>query len=519
MARYGLLKEVRRAPTERNWGSDWSHLAILRPKSEGSGHGYNSSTAASGTAALSGPSYSISYARWTPHPRTSQPTPTPAPRTNRKPSTPSSPSLDTQATEYKVGDRVKSDAPTEDYSEVQQEINEDEDIELFDFDDEVSESMSKLTPEDLLASSLDDAIQAVVLALFQYEQTGHTTQKFFSARIAHLTYCGHGSLMLEIEHVLGEHLDWGFAQAHALVKKYHTNSFVMPLVAMFQLFTLLKIEAIFHEQVFFGKDIPPHLSPIPFVPSTSATLRRIAPSGFAHPPNRFREQAHDYLCWILSEPDLRERFMHHANGDLHWRPTPVKRLMDAKQLADLSLHNEAGSTTHKMLHKHLNYKLIPSAPPDPPRPLYPAAPHLHPTDASILCTTLLGIDAAHCFHTVMWPRCRATDNPLRKFVTFWFKEHVSPALQDTHVIIDHIASHSRNTAALHYNQDAGSAAGVSTNQVHLMLLIDEDGPVAAQYRALIQHYGVPDMEAPAGTTTPLTLDGLRGPLLQKLQRR
>ncbi|KAJ7445561.1 hypothetical protein B0H11DRAFT_2249451 [Mycena galericulata] len=566
-----------------------------------------------------------------------------------------------------------NNTPTEDYADTQREMDDDEDIELFDLDEPPSENDPQATSDDLLSSALDQAIQRVVLALFRHEQTGQTHEKFFSPvllflvlssiksdgalilansitqRIAHLTYCGRGSFMLEIERLLAEHPDWNFHQAHGVLKKYHTNGYVTPLVAIFQLFTLLKIiaqtevapcdgrwadlnrevvdwkgtliprdklrrpydhliqeiETIYRRDVFFNKTIPFELSQDFFRDrdiTDPAMNRAVGFCALDHPPNGFRELGHNYLRWLLSQPDLRHTFVYYAEGQIHWRPTPVKRLMDAldtlglkialahdlaapslsraQEIANMSLRNTPGSTTRnfqvilntvalvsildKTSHKRLNYRLIPSAPPTLlSRYILQLLVFIRPAQV-FFARRFFGIDAAHRFHTALWPRVNGTltggmlskhlaqlthtyfgvylrITPLRKFVSFWLKEHISPALQNTHAIIDRMASHSPQTALQHYDQDSGLAAGISANDVHLMLLvcrdwqtfigvdrreplalsihgetIDEQGPLAEQYRALVNHYDVPDTDPPASTIPSPTIDVLRGDLPKEL---
>ncbi|KAJ7082455.1 hypothetical protein B0H15DRAFT_952539 [Mycena belliarum] len=555
----------------------------------------------------------------------------------------------------------KCNLVAEDYTETQRELDEGDDLELFDEDDRPYDAPPDSMDEDLPSSPLHDAIQSVVLSLFRHEQTGPTTDKFFSPvllylvlssikpdgalalatsitqHIAHLTYCGRGAIMLEIEHLLSAHPDWSFHTAHDTLKKYHSNGFVTPLVAMFQTFSLLKIVAqteispcdghwadadgqvvdwkgvlvgreklsrpydallldisnILHRDIFFGRPTPPHLSADFFRNKDLADPAMNRATGFCaldHPPNHLRELAHDYLRWILSDPDLRARFSYYADGQIHWRPLPVKDLMDAcdllglkialahqwaapclsrgTELANMSLRNTAGSTTRnfqiilntvalisivdKTTHKRLNYRHIPSA-----SPTLLARIHLQllvflrPAQV-FFARQFFGIDAAHRFHTALWPRVSGTltgdmlskhlgqlthrhlgvslrVTALRKFIGFWLKRHVSPLLQTSHAVIDKMASHSEQTAAQHYDQDSGVPAAVSANDVHHMLLvcrdwqrfigvdrseplalslqgdrIDERGTAAAAYRALDAHYGTPFPATPS--SQPNTVD-------------
>ncbi|KAJ7734511.1 hypothetical protein DFH07DRAFT_967633 [Mycena maculata] len=530
------------------------------------------------------------------------------------------------------------DIPSEDYSDTQQEMDDDADIELLDHDEDSPESTRQPTRDELHSSALDDAIQRVPVLLFLVLSSikadgGLILANSITQRIAHFTYCGRGSLMLEIERSLAANPDWNFHKAHGLLKKYHTNGYVTPLVAIFQLFTLLKviaqteiapshgrwadverqvvdwngtlirreilrrpydaliqdIETIYHRDVFFGKPVPPDLCADFFRDrniADPATNRAIGFCALDHPPNGFRQLAHDYLRWLLSHPDLRLKFTYYADGEIHWRPTPVKRLMDAldllglkialahqisapclsraKEVADMSLRNTIGSTTRnfqiilntltlvsmldKTSHKRLNYRLIPSASTTLlSRYHLQLLVFLRPAQV-FFARRFFGIEAANRFHTALWPRIHGTltgdilskhlaqvtykhlgvhlrITPFRKFVTFWLKEHVSPALQNTHPLIDQMASHSEGTALRHYNQDAGLTAGVSANDVHLMLLIcrdwqkfigvdrheplalslhgekiDEQGPLADHYRALVNHYDVANTDPPSGTT-------------------
>ncbi|KAJ7258119.1 hypothetical protein C8J57DRAFT_1645088 [Mycena rebaudengoi] len=260
-------------------------------------------------------------------------------------------------------------------------------------------------------------------------------------RIAHLMYSGRSVIILEIECLLAAHPNWNFH-----MYRDHTNGYVTPLVAIFQLFTLLKIitqteiapcdrrwadvhcqivdwkgvqvardklcclynaliediETIFRHDVFFDKPIPPNLSAKFFRDKNLADPAMNHGTGFCaldHPPNGFCKLAHNYLRWILSDPDLCARFTYYADGDIHWRPVPVKQLMGscdllglkialthqvsapclsrATEVAHMSLRNTVGSTTHnfqiilntialisildKTTHKRLNYRHIPSA--------------------------------------------------------------------------------------------------------------------------------------------------------------
>ncbi|KAJ6606714.1 hypothetical protein B0H10DRAFT_2228627 [Mycena sp. CBHHK59/15] len=397
---------------------------------------------------------------------------------------------------------ANDDTLSEDYSDTQREMDDDEDIELLDYDDLPSESVPELTTDDLLSSVLDDTIQRVVLALFWHEQTGQTKDKFFSPvllflvlssikldgglilansitqRIAHLTYCGCGSFMLEIERLLAENPDWNFHKAHGLLKKYHTNGYVTPLVAIFQLFTLLKVIAQteiapcdgcwadIQRQVvdwkgvltsrpstvamfFSSKPIPFDLSSDFFRDRNIADPNMNRAIGFCaldHPPNGFRELAHNYLRWLLSHPDLHLKFMYYADREIHWQPTAVKRLMDAldllglkialthqisalclsraKEVADMSLRNMIGSTTRnfqiilntvalvstldKTSHKRLNYHLIPSASTTLlSRYILQLLVFIRPAQVFFACR-FFGIDAAHRFHTALWPRVNGT---------------------------------------------------------------------------------------------------------------
>ncbi|KAJ7609671.1 hypothetical protein B0H17DRAFT_1153702 [Mycena rosella] len=111
-----------------------------------------------------------------------------------------------------------------------------------------------------------------------------------------------------------------------------------------------------------------------------------------------------------------------------------------------------------------------------------------------------------------------------KFVSFWLKQHVCPALKkNSHVVIDKMASYSEQTAARHCDQESGLGTGVSTNNVHHMLLvcpelqrfigheplalsiysatIDEQGPLMDHYRALAAHFDIPDHDTPLTITS------------------
>jgi hypothetical protein len=128
------------------------------------------------------------------------------------------------------------DAP-DDYSDAQRAIDSNDDMQLEEDDENViSANVPTHSTTATPSSALDAAIQSVVLALFKHIHTGRTTRKFFSPvilfivwssfkldggmilansitqRIAHLTYCGRGAIMNEIERILEEHPDWTFQQ-------------------------------------------------------------------------------------------------------------------------------------------------------------------------------------------------------------------------------------------------------------------------------------------------------------------
>ncbi|KAJ7918552.1 hypothetical protein B0H13DRAFT_2321307 [Mycena leptocephala] len=303
---------------------------------------------------------------------------------------------------------LNDDAPTEDYTESQHELDENKDIDFLDPEDPPPKNGPEPTCEDLLTSALDQAIQRVVLALFRHEQTGQTKDNLFlvlssikpdgslilansiTQRITHFTYCGCGSFMLEIECTLMEHPDWNFHQAHALIKKYHTNGYVMPLVAIFQLFASLGHQAVDWK----GVIVPRDKLRLPYDALITDIETILTRDVFFGKPIPLR-------LWILSHADLREKFTYCAEGAIQWRPTPVRHLMDsldslglktalaheigvpslsrANEIADMSLRNTIGSTTrnfqvilntvtlvstlNKTSCKHLSYKNIPSASP------------------------------------------------------------------------------------------------------------------------------------------------------------
>lgn len=110
-------------------------------------------------------------------------------------------------------------------------MDDEEDIKLPDYDNSPSEGAPQPASNDLASSVVDGAIQHVLLTLFRHEQTGQTMDKYFSRvllfivlssiksdgglilansitqRIVHLTYCGQGSFMLEIERSLAANPD------------------------------------------------------------------------------------------------------------------------------------------------------------------------------------------------------------------------------------------------------------------------------------------------------------------------
>ncbi|KAJ6557136.1 hypothetical protein B0H10DRAFT_2240908 [Mycena sp. CBHHK59/15] len=219
----------------------------------------------------------------------------------------------------------------------------------------------------------------------------------------------------------------------------------------------------------------------------------------------------------------------------------------------MALRNTIGSTTRnvqiimntltlvslidKTTHKRLKYRKIPSASPTLLARYFLQLLVLIRPAQVFFARRFFGLDAAHRFHTALWPRVNGTltgdmlskqggqltllhlkvalrVTPFRKFVNFWLKEHVSPQLRNAHAIIDEMASHSSSTAIQHYNQDEGIGEGASVNDVHLMLLvcrdwqrfigvdrgeplalslhgetIDEHHPAAEQYRALLNNTG------------------------------
>ncbi|KAJ7606454.1 hypothetical protein DFH06DRAFT_1486822 [Mycena polygramma] len=442
---------------------------------------------------------------------------------------------------------------------------EDEDIEILDDDESPSNDAPHLLVGDIPSSLLDKAIQRVALALFRHEQTGlHDRQ----VRLPVLT---------------------------ATVKQYHTNGFVTPLSSLFQLFTLLKviaqseiapiegrwhdlshqtvdwngilvqrhklqlpydslikdIQGILAKDVFFGKPIPPDLA-ADFFKGINITDPAMNPS---ISPG-----------WLISQPDLRDRFTYFSNGEIQWRPIPVKQLMHtfdllslkialahdmgspslchAKQMAELSLRNTIGSTTRnfqiilntvtlvslldKTSQKQLSYRLIPSASLALlSRYMLQLLVFFQPAQI-FFAQRFFGIEAAHRFHTChVAPRRRSPSNTtgvalritlFRKFVAFWLKEHVSPELRNNHSVVDRMLSHSTNTAAKHYDQDVGVGAGISVNDVHLMLAemslplgpsaseINEASPLAEHYRQLVQHYDDTETDTLPGDAAATTIN-------------
>ncbi|KAJ7859615.1 hypothetical protein B0H14DRAFT_2577046 [Mycena olivaceomarginata] len=475
------------------------------------------------------------------------------------------------------------DAPIDDYSDTQREMDEDEDIELLNYDELPPECVPEVPSDELLSSALDATIQG--------PDGGLILANSITQRIAYLTYSGRGSIMLEIERLLKENPDWNFHKVHSTLKKYHTNGYVTPLVMIFQLSTLLKIIAqteiapcdgrwadIQHQvidwkgvlvrremlccpyntliqdietnfccNIFFGKPIPFDLSPEFFHnrdiadPSMNRAIRFCA---LDHPPNGFRELGHNYLHWLLSHPDLRLKFTYYANGEIHWRPTPVKRLMDAgwglgraqdcprppDRRPVLSSTPLLVSMLDKTAHKRINYRLIPSASPTLlSRYLLQLLVFIRPAQV-FFARRFFGIDAAPPLpYSSLAPRPR---NPHRGHV----KQTSRPA---------NTRAFRRPSTSYCLPKDAGLGAGVSPNHVHLMMLIccdwqqfigidrneplalslhgetiDEQGPLAEHYRALVHHYlalDVPDTKAPSGTTTAPTIDVLCGQFSEELR--